>query len=99
MRIHLSPIRSDESLAVSRAGDVLTINGEPFDFSAIPDGASLPADAVASAFVVGTVERVAGELRITLMLPHGPNPPASMAFPADIVDPADGPIILPAEEE
>lgn len=98
MIINLSPQRSDETLSVIKSGDVLTINGEAFDFSPLPDGAELPATAVASAFVIGTVRRVDGDLEITLKLPHGANPPAHIAFPDPIIDPPDGPISLPTEE-
>lgn len=98
-RISFSPQRRDGALSVSKAGDILTINGDPFDFSVIPDGASLPADAVGSEWVTGEVSRQGGDLRITLILPHGPNPSASVAFPADIVDPADGVIAVPFDPE
>ena len=47
MHITLSPSRRDDRLTLSKKGDTLTINGEAFDLSAIPDGATLPRDAVA----------------------------------------------------
>lgn len=98
MHITLNPQRSDAALSVAKAGDTLTINGEAFDFSAIPEGATLPAEAVSSEFVAGPVERLDGVLHITLLLPHGANPPPEVAFPAPIIDPPDGPLALPGQE-
>jgi hypothetical protein len=99
MRISFSPMRRDDALTVSKAGDVLTINGDPVDFSVIPDGASLPAAAVSNEFVVGTIERIDGDLHVTLILPHGPIPSETVAFPSDIIDPPDGPIAVPHDVE
>ncbi|MGZ2475908.1 hypothetical protein ACVI1N_004199 [Sinorhizobium medicae] len=38
MKIDLSPQRRDDLLTVTKAGDVFTVNGMAFDFSALPDG-------------------------------------------------------------
>ncbi|MBD1590266.1 hypothetical protein [Pseudomonas typographi] len=95
MIIKLMPQRRDDTLSVVKSGDVLTLNGEAFDFSAISDGASLPAAAVSSEWVIGDVSRTDGELTVTLILPHGYPYSQEQAFPADIVDPADGEIALP----
>lgn len=95
MIIALSPQRRDAPLAVSRAGDVLTINGAAYDFAPLAEGDTLPAEAVDCEFIGGDVSRIGGKLRLTLTLPHGPNPPPHVAFPADIVDPPDGAIALP----
>jgi len=96
MIIHLSPVRSDEALpTLSVAGDVLTLNGVAFDFGPLPEGASLPAAAVGSGWFVGEVGRLAGELHVTLKLPHGRSPSQAVAFPAPLVVSDDGPITLP----
>jgi len=96
MIINLSPVRSDEALpTLSAAGDVLTLNGEVFDFGPLPEGASLPASAVESDWFVGEVERLAGELHITLRLPHGRGPSQAVAFPEPLVVSRGGPIALP----
>jgi hypothetical protein len=42
MQIKLSPVRCDDNLALHRAGDILTINDEAYDFSPLPEGAILP---------------------------------------------------------
>ncbi|PRC05092.1 hypothetical protein CQ006_12285, partial [Pseudomonas cedrina] len=46
MIIKLIPQRRDDELVVSKRGDVLTINGESFDFRELPEGAALPSSAV-----------------------------------------------------
>lgn len=98
MIISLSPQRRDDALAVSKAGDVLTINGDVVDLSGIPDGADLPADAIDNEWIAGAVRRVGGVLHVALILPHGANAPESVRFPADIVSPPDGLIALPGGE-
>lgn len=96
MHVNLSPVRSDEALTVTRTADTLTINGQPFNFSQLPEGATLPAEAIESDWFAGPVERIGGELHLTLRLPHGPNPSQAVAFPQPITVTADGPVELPA---
>lgn len=96
MIVKFSPVRRDETIAVSLAGDVLTINGQPFDFTQLQEGATLPAEAIDSEHFAGPVERIDGELHLTLLLPHGPNPSPAVAFPQPITVTADGPVELPA---
>lgn len=98
MQISFSPQRRDGALTLSKAGDVLTINGDVVDLSAIPDGADLPADAIDNEWIVGTVRRVDGDLHVTLLLPLGADVSQSARFPADIVDPQDGLIALPGDD-
>ena len=95
MHIKLSPMRHDTPLTLARAGDVLTINGTAYDFTALPEGATLPRDAVACDVLASDVERKGGALNLTLRLPHGPNAPHETRFPAPIIDPPDGPVALP----
>ncbi len=98
MHINFSPARLDETLAASRAGDLLTLNGKAFDFTLLPEGATLPAEAIDSPWIVGDVLRIDGELHMTLRLPHGASPSHAVAFPEPIHVTADGPIALPADE-
>lgn len=95
MHISFSPIRHDEVLTLARLGDILVVNGEEFDFSALEEGAELPADAIDSAWFCGAVTRHEGALHFTLLLPHGDSPPAETRRPAPIIARADGPITLP----
>ena len=99
MHIKLNPQRRDDTLTVIKQGDTLSINGEAFDFSAIPEGATLPADAISSEFFSGPVERIDGVLHLTMTLPHGADPVEAVAFPADIINPPDGEIELPKNPE
>jgi hypothetical protein len=101
MKIIFHPVQMKETLSLARAGDALTLNGQTFDFSQLPEGATLPADAIDSEHFVGPVERINGELHLTLRLPHGPNPSQSVAFPEPIHVTEDGPVALPfdAQEE
>lgn len=95
MIIKLFPQRRGDALTVSKSGDALTINGDVFDFSSLPDGATLPRDAISCPFIAGDVERTDGELVVSLILPHGRAPSPAVAFPSDLVGVADGPVELP----
>ena len=94
MQISFSPMRRDDRLNVAVAGDTLTVNAETFDFSALPEGATLPRAAVACAWLASDVERIGGVLHLTLILPHGANAPDQTLFPAP-VEAGDGPVTLP----
>ena len=96
MKLNFTPMRRDEALTLSRSGDVLTINGEAFDFTGVPEGATLPQSAVACDWLASDVERVSGQICLTLILPHGANAPAETLFPQPVEITADGPIALPA---
>lgn len=98
MWIELSPVRLDAAIEVAKAGDNIVINGDVFDFTRLPDGATLPASAIESDHFVGDVSRINGELHLTIRLPHGPNPSHAVAFPAVINVAADGPVALPSNE-
>lgn len=98
MLITFSPQRRDGALSLTKAGDIITINGEAFDLSVVPDGATLPQEAISSDWFTGPVERSGGELHVTLILPHGPNPSHAVAFPQPITVNEDGPIELPSDE-
>ena len=98
MIINLSPQRRDDTITVIKTGDTITINGVAFDFSQLPEGATLPASAVDSEFFCGPVSRVGGELELTLLLPHGPNPSQAQAWPETITMTDDGDVPLPQDE-
>ncbi|MNJ28080.1 hypothetical protein D3C77_226060 [compost metagenome] len=97
MRIKLVPIGSSKSLKVIRSGDLLVVNDEPFDFSPLLEGATLPETAILSEWFVAPVERVNGQLQITLRLPHADDAPHAALFPADIVNPPSGRVPLPTD--
>ena len=95
MKINLSPTRSDRALGITKTGETLTINGVPYDFSQLPEGATLPREAINCQWVCGDVERINGELVIPILLPHGPNASEAARFPEPITVTEDGPIVLP----
>ena len=97
MKIKLIPQYRQDELRVTRAGDVLTINDVDYDFGPLPDGATLPSDAIDCPWIMGPVERVGGQLNLTLLLPI--QRAIFMDDLPDIVDPADGVIALPEIKE
>ncbi|WP_313569892.1 hypothetical protein [Comamonas terrigena] len=66
MKIKFTPQYRFDPLELSKNGDVLTINEEDFDFSPLPDGYSVETN---SAWIVGPVSRVDGELQLTIACP------------------------------
>jgi len=95
MKITLSPTVWNRTLSVSKAGDTLTINDKTFDFSGVADNGILSAKDVGCEFIVDDVQRIGGDLQLTLLLPIGARASNSARFPDAIVDPADGPVQLP----
>lgn len=95
MQIQFSPIRADADLSLSRAGDTLIINALEYDFSGLGAGDRLPRAAVATPAVISDVTRDGdGVLHLTLALPHGPDAPEDVRFPAGVVL-EDGPCRAP----
>lgn len=97
MQIRFTPQRRDDALTLSRAGDVLTINGTAYDFTPLPEGALLPRAAVDCGWLASDVTRTGGQIRLTLILPHGADAPAARRDPAPLRLTADGPVALPPE--
>lgn len=95
MKVIFSPQRRDDVLTLSKSGDALTVNGTVYDFSQLPNGATLPREAINCQWVCGDVERINGELIIPILLPHGPNASDAARFPEPITVTEDGPIALP----
>ncbi len=95
MRIKLSPQRRDDTLQVVRSDNVLVINGEPFDFSQMADGDTLPASAISSNWFFDKVDNVGGELELTLILPLPANFSPEQAFPVPLDSVSNGPVAFP----
>ena len=98
MYIKLSPKRCDTQLVASVEGNVITVNGVRLDFSPLQEGETLPYTAINNQWVTGDVERIDGDIHITLFLPHGCNAPESTRFPAALEAPmyvASGEVPLP----
>ena len=95
MILNFSPQRRDDVLLLSKSGDALTVNGVTYDFSPLPDGATLPREAVDCEWICGNVERVNGELVIPILLPHGPDASEQARFPDPLTVTNDGQVVLP----
>lgn len=95
MRIKLQANRCDDTLEVIKNGNILIVNGEAFDFSPMADGDTLPYGAITSTWFPADVEHTRGELVVTLMLPNPRNYSPEQAFPVDLIDVQDGPVLFP----
>lgn len=95
MKLLFSPQRRDDTLTLSKSGDALTINGVPYDFSQLPDGATLPREAIDCEWICGDVSRINGELVIPILLPHGPDASEAARFPEPMAVTIDGQVVLP----
>ena len=94
MIINLSPQVSKKELVLSVNGEVLTVNGEEIDFSVIPEGATLPADAVDSEFLVNSIDRIDGEIHLTVLFPVSADASVNARFPEPIIQ-STGQVELP----
>lgn len=100
MRISFSPQRRDDALTLEKSmGDRLRINGELFNFNPLAEGDTIPEGAVPCPWIIGPVERIGGEICLTVILPHYPNPSPAVAFPEPITVIEDGPITIPQDNE
>lgn len=95
MYISFSPVRSDRQISLERQGDMLLIDGEAFDFSPLPEGGTLPCEAVRSDVIVSDVQRQDGNLHLSVILPHRADAPREVLFPKGIIVAEDGLITLP----
>ncbi|MFN3356264.1 MAG: hypothetical protein ACK418_09645 [Pseudomonas sp.] len=95
MKIILSPKRLDAVLQLIKEGDKLVVNGEEFDFSLVGEGDTLPREAIYSPWFDGPVDRINGELVLTVVIPNPWNFSYEQAFPAPIHHVPDGPVLLP----
>lgn len=95
MKIILSPQRRDDTLDVIKNGDILTVNGEDFDLSPIGEGDTLPWGAVNSLWFAGDIDRINGELVLTLLFPNPWNYSQEQAFPVPLENVPDGPVQFP----
>ena len=86
VNIKFHPTRSDTmpQLDVSVKGDVVTINGEVFDFSPLKDGDSLPRAATGSEHFVGVITKTGEDLNIELLMPYRWTEDSNILFPVDL---------------
>lgn len=96
MRITYSPVEGLAPIELSVEGDVLTINGVAYDFSALADGDSIPFVALAEPLIVSDVVRIGGVVELTVILPHGQNAPEETRFPTPVDLLVNGTVEIPA---
>jgi hypothetical protein len=96
MNITLTPQVRPDSLTLSKSGDILTINGDAFDFSFIEEGDVLPQDAVECPLLASDVTRTDGALVLSVILPIKNTSSDAAKFPASILNAPDGDIEVPA---
>tara|TARA_R110000744_G_scaffold72142_1_gene145094 strand:- start:2 stop:292 length:291 start_codon:yes stop_codon:yes gene_type:complete len=96
MNITLTPQVRPDSLTLSKSGDILTINGDAFDFSFIEEGDVLPQDAVECPLLASDVTRTDGALVLTVIFPIKNTSSDAAKFPASILNAPDGDIEVPA---
>lgn len=95
MKITLSPQFSEKKIAVSKKGDTLTINGISVDFTQLPEGAFLPAEAINVDSILGGVTRDSEGLNLTLIIPVTLDASKEALFPEMLVNPPDGKLKFP----
>lgn len=95
MWILFSPQRREDIATYLISGELIIVNGEPFDFSKIEEGDVLPKEAIKSEWFSGGVTRINGELQLRLILPNPWNYSQAQAFPSPIRVTKNGLLDLP----
>lgn len=94
-KIDLSPQVRADSLVLGKQGEALVINGKRYDFSQLPEGATLPREAMDCELFASDVTRKGGDIELTLLLPITANASAAARFPAPLNVVNDGEVVLP----
>lgn len=97
MRISFTPQRRDDTLTLElTAPDRIRINGDLFNFGPLSDGGMIPAGTIPCDAIFGPVERIDGDIHITLRLPVPANcTDPWMCFPEPLTVTEDGPVDIP----
>ncbi|WP_298618672.1 hypothetical protein [uncultured Zoogloea sp.] len=95
MILDFTCVRRDEQLRIEVSGDILLLNGARLDFGPLPEGGMLPRDAIASEWIGSGARREQGHVRVTVVLPCGPEAPAERRFAKTMTITDDGPVALP----
>lgn len=100
MKLTLSPMRGlpgQPETAISVSGETITVDGTPYDLSAVPEGGEATAQGDEHPFV-GPITRAGGEIVCTVRVVLGDD-----AAPDQPTDPAvwtvratDGPVAIPS---
>lgn len=99
--IKLSPQRRDDPVPeITVDGNSVFINGDEIDFTELPLGSTYPNGNDLSEWIAGEVSRDEnGDVTLTVILPHGPNPREDQAFPEPAILDGDGLVLLPQNSE
>lgn len=92
-KINLSPQVREDSISVSVSGSSITINGQTFDLSPLPDGARLPREAFATDFIVSDVVRNGDTIELALLFPIPHDATEEQRFPQPIYVNESGQVI------
>lgn len=103
MKIKLSPIFKETTpLSAKIDEDKITVNGEVYDFTPLKEGETLPSDALPEGVFASSIERIEGDIHLTLVLPHAVTAPYETRFPAAYsvaMDVVSGEVPLPPYDE
>lgn len=91
-------MRADSRKEYHVNGDTLTVDGEAFDFTPIPEGATLPAGAVDGDWLASDVTRTNGEIYLSVAMAHGVNAPHETLFP-EVITETSGLVDFPPYDE
>lgn len=80
MILNFAPQRGPD-IDIRVDGDTLTVDGTTLDFGPLAEGDILPAAATGCDWLTGNIAREAGQIVLTLILPHGPDATRDRRFP------------------
>lgn len=95
MRISFSPVEGMPAAAISVDGDVITINGTPYDFSALLEGEIVPMASLAEPLIVSDATRTDGVIVLTVILGNAPEASEAARYPDVLVVTEAGDVTLP----
>lgn len=84
MKIKFHPQLRNDEILISISGDTIYINNEPYDFSPINEGETLPRNAISSDFFIDDINRVNGHITLGVLLPHKTDSSNTIKFPQDV---------------
>lgn len=93
--INLSPQVNSAVFNLSKNGDVLTLNEEVYDFTALVEGATLPKEAINSDWIISDVSRNNGNIELSLLFPISSTASEAARFPVPLEVSVDGVVTLP----
>lgn len=90
-KIALSPQLSNAALQLVKNGNMLTINGNSYDFSHMNNGDMIPPEAISDPNIIGAISKENGVVKLTILMPYSnPDADESVTFPEPIVMDVDG---------